>query len=54
MCLPAAQAITQDSDGLGATLGKTSQLKSGVKSMLLQLLLLLVWHLLRSLAGSEA
>ncbi len=49
MCLPAAQAITQHSDGLGAALGKTPQLKSGMKSVLLQLLLLLllllVWHL---------
>ena len=54
MCLPAAQAITVHNDGLGAAVGKTPQHKSGVKSVLLHLLLLLVCHLLRSLAGSEA
>ena len=55
MCLPAAQAITVHNDGLGAAVGKTPQHKSGVYSVLLHLLLLLlVCHLLRSLAGSEA
>jgi len=48
VCLPAAQAITHHNEGLGADVGLTAQLRSGVRSVLLQLLL--VWHLLRSIA----